>query len=124
MTSKTIVEGFFEAMYTKTGWQELITDDMRFEGPLGGVITGKEAFIGITDQFLQGTHKATVRNMIVEGDTACVLTNYQIGHPDMALLDLDACEIVKVKDGKVGSLEVYFDSKKVVEFKSKMEQQA
>jgi len=123
MTSTgTVVEGFFEAMYTQNGWQELITDEITFEGPLGGLVTGKEAFIGITTQFLQGAHKASVRNMIVEGDSACVLTKYQIGHPDKALLDLDACEIVKVKEGKVDSMEVYFDSKKVAAFHAQMTQ--
>jgi len=40
----------------------------------------------------------------------------------MALLEVDACEIIKIEDGKVLSMEVYFDSLKVSKFGEKMQQ--
>ena len=114
--TEMVVKGFFEAMYAKKGWEELITDEVSFEGPFTPLLNGKEAFINVSNQFLQNMHQAKVRSMIVQGDTACVLTSYQIGHPDMALLDLKACEILQVKDGKDDSMEIYFDSQKLSSF--------
>ncbi len=119
-TTKTVVEGFFEAMYAQKGWEEFIADDVTFEGPLMAPVKGKEAFIEVTKQFLQNQNEAKVRNIIVQEDSACVMTNYKMGHPAMAILDLDACEIVQLKDGKVTSMEIYFDSQKLTEFMAKM----
>ncbi|NQX80637.1 MAG: nuclear transport factor 2 family protein [Flavobacteriaceae bacterium] len=120
-TTKITVENFFEAMYAKKGWEELVTEEVLFEGPFTPLMKGKESFMQITNQFLGNMYKAKVRNMIVQDDTACVLASYQLGHPDMAILDLDACEIIKVKDGKVDSMEIYFDSQKLASFMSKMQ---
>ena len=120
-TTKITVENFFESMYAKKGWEELVTEEVSFEGPFTPLMKGKEAFVQITNQFLGNMYKAKVRNMIVQDDTACVLTSYQLGHPDMSILDLDACEIIKVKDGKIDSMEIYFDSQKLSSFMSKMQ---
>lgn len=119
-TTETIVSEFFEAMYTKNGWKELVTGEVTFEGPFTPALKGKEAFIEMTDQFLQNMHQAKVRSMIVQGNSASVLTSYKIGHPDKAILDLDACEVIQVKDGKVDSMEIYFDSQKLSVFMEKM----
>ena len=119
-TTEKIVEGFFEAMYTKNGWEELVSDEVSFEGPFTPLLKGKEAFIEVSNQFLQNLHHAEVRSMIVEGDTACVLTSYQLGHPDKAILNLNACEIIQVKEGKVDAMEIYFDSQKLSSFMEKM----
>ncbi len=119
-TTKTVVEGFFDAMYAQNGWEAFISDEVTFEGPLMAPIKGKEAFIEVTKQFLQNQNQAKVRNIIMDGDSACVMTNYKMGHPDVAILDLDACEIVQLKDGKVESMEIYFDSQKLTEFMAKM----
>ncbi len=119
-TTESVVNSFFEAMYSNNGWEELITHDVSFEGPFTPLLSGKENFIKVSKQFLQNMHQAEVRSMIVQGDRACVLTNYQIGDPDMALLDLNACEIIQVKAGKVDSMEIYFDSQKLASFMEQM----
>lgn len=113
----------FKAMHGKSGWEDLVTDEVTYQGPMASIVKGKDAFIGITNQFLQNMHQGKVRSMIVEDDGACVLTSYQLGNPDVALLDLDACEILKVKDGKVDSFETYFDSLKLSSFMEKMQKQ-
>ena len=120
-TTKTVVEAFFNAMYTNNGWEELITDEISFVGPAMPPLNGKEEFIAGTKQFLQNQHTSKVRSIIVDGNNACVLTSYQIGHPDAALLNLDACEIIEVQDGKVNSIEIYLDSQKMATFMAKMQ---
>ncbi|MDO5970273.1 hypothetical protein Q4Q35_10695 [Flavivirga aquimarina] len=118
--TKQILENYFEAMYAKKGWEELITDEITMSGSAIPLVKGKDEFIQQTNEFLQNVYEGKVRNMIVQDDWACVLTNYQIGHPDMAILDLDTCEIVHVKNGKVNSFELYFDSMAFANFMEKM----
>ncbi|OJJ18014.1 hypothetical protein BKI52_29630 [marine bacterium AO1-C] len=120
-TSKEITAAFYQAMFKNEGWEDLFADQATYLGPLASLIEGKEAVVGITQQFLKNKYTGEVKNIISEGDKACVLTHYKLGHPDMELLEIDACEIIKIEDGKVLSMEVYFDSLKVSQFGEKMQ---
>ncbi len=120
-TSKEITAEYYQAMLKNEGWEAFLADQVTYLGPLASLVEGKEAVVGITQQFLNNKYTGEVKNIISEGNEACVLTHYQIGHPTAALLEVDACEIIKIEDGKVLSMEVYFDSLKVSEFGKKME---
>lgn len=120
-TSKEITAEFYQAMLKNEGWESFLADNATYLGPLASLVEGKEAVVGITQQFLKNKYTGEVKNIISEGDNTCVLTHYQLGHPAAATLEVDACEIVKVEDGKILSMEVYFDSLKVSEFGKKMQ---
>ena len=120
-TTKEITTEFYQAMLKNQGWKDFLADQATYLGPLASLVEGKESVVDITEQFLKNKHTGEVKSIISEGSDACVLTHYQIGHPDVALLEVDACEIIKIEDGKVLSMEVYFDSLKVSEFGAKMQ---
>ena len=120
-TSKEITTAFYQAMLKNQGWEDYFADQATYLGPLASLIEGKEAVVGVTQQFLKNKYTGEVKSIISEGNKACVLTHYQIGHPDMALLEVDACEIINIENGKVLSMEVYFDSLKVSQFGEKMQ---
>ena len=121
-TSKEITAEFYQAMLKNQQWEDFLAEQATYLGPLSPLIEGKESVIGATQKFLNNKHTGEVKNIISEGNSVCVLTYYQIGHPDVALLDVHACEIIKIEDGKIFSMEVYFDSLKVSEFGAKMQQ--
>ena len=121
-TTKEITENYYQAMLNNQGWEDFLTDEVTYLGPLASLVEGKEAVVEITRQFLNNKYTGEVKSIISEDNQACVLTHYQIGHPDMAILHVDACEIIRVEDGKVLSMEVYFDSLKVSEFGKKMQE--
>lgn len=120
-TNKEITVEFYEAMFRNEGWEDFLVDDSTYLGPLASLLEGKEAVVNATQQFLSRKYSGEIKNVISEGNTTCVLTHYEIGHPEAALLDVDACEIITVENGKVQSMEVYFDSLKVSEFGAKMQ---
>jgi len=120
-TSKEVTTAFYQAMFKNQGWEDFLADQSTYLGPLASLIEGKEAVVGVTQQFLKNKYTGEVKNIISEGNEACVLTHYQLGHPDLELLDVDACEIIKIEDGKVRSMEVYFDSLKVSQFGEKIQ---
>lgn len=121
-TTNEITTAFYQAMFANQGWEDFLADQATYLGPLASLVEGKESVVAVTQQFLKNKYTGAVKSIISEGSSACVLTHYQIGHPDMALLEVDACEIIKVEDGKVVSMEAYFDSLKVSEFGAKMQQ--
>ena len=115
-TTKEITTAFYQAMLSNQEWEIFLDEKATYLGPLASLIEGKESVISVTKQFLNNKYTGQVKDIISEGSQACVLTHYQLGLPDVALLDVEACEIIKTKDGKILSMEVYFDSKKVSEF--------
>lgn len=121
-STKEITSDFYQAMMANNGWESYFTEGATYLGPLAGLIEGREAVVGVTSQFLERKFSGEVKSIIAEGDNSCVLTHYQIGHPSAALLEVDACEIIKIENGKVASMEVYFDSLKVSAFGEKMKQ--
>ncbi|MBA3833481.1 MAG: hypothetical protein H0X34_16625 [Chthoniobacterales bacterium] len=50
------------------------------------------------------------KTMIVEGNNACVIGNYDYVFPGGAKVNGDVAEIWKSKDGKLGSLRIFFDT--------------
>ncbi len=120
-TSKEITADFYQAMLNDKGWEDYLSDQVTYLGPLASLVEGKEAVVGITQQFIKNKYKGEVKNIISEGDNTCALTQYQLGHPSVETINVDACEILQIEDGKILSMEVYFDSLKVSAFGEKMQ---
>jgi len=118
-TTKDVVLEYFEAFAKDSGWEDLLTDDISFNSPTGEV-TGKDAFIQMTNQFKQGVISASVKSIITEGDKASALTHYQMAIPAGDRLDLEVSEIINVKDQRIKSFEIYFDTEKLNAFMAKM----
>jgi len=78
---------------------------------------GKEAVTKSFDRFLQAVQAVRVKHMIVENEDACAIVSYNFVSPQGNKLTLDVAEIWKDKDGKLGSLTIYFD---IAEFRKFM----
>ena len=119
-TTKDVVLDYYSAFDKKSGWDKMITDDVIFSSPTGD-IKGKDAFIELTNQFIQGVTSASVKSVITEGDSASAVTNYKMALPTGDKLDLDVSEIVEVKGQRIKSFKIYFDTAKMNEFMAKMQ---
>jgi len=51
-----------------------------------------------------------VRSLIVDGATACALTRYELQPPRGAAFQSDVAEIFTVRDGKIDTFGIYFDT--------------
>lgn len=125
MTTKELLETYYKGFSKKQGWESVIADDFKF---IGGDMTkaepivGKQAYIEVIKRFSQLFHNMRVKEIIVDGDKACVVGNYDYVFPNGKSINGDVAEIWKVKDGKLAALTIFFDtltfqanSKKVVE---------
>jgi ketosteroid isomerase-like protein len=50
-----------------------------------------------------------VRDVLVDGNRAVAFTHYNLGGPNGPFTS-DVAEVFEVKDGKIGSFAIYFDS--------------
>ncbi len=113
MGTKEILETYYRGFAEKNGWESVISDDFKF---IGGDMTnttpvvGKAAYIEIIKRFSQLFKTMRVKEMIVEGNNACVIGNYDYEFPGGKNINGDVAEFWKVKDGKLDSLTIFFDT--------------
>ncbi len=112
MTTKNIIQRYFDSLEKKSGWEAFLADEMTFTSfstPIKQV-TGKGAYLEATKRFFSMITAVELRDMIVEGDKTCALTRYDLQGPGGRAFDSYVAEVFTVRNGKILSLEIYFDS--------------
>jgi ketosteroid isomerase-like protein len=72
--------------------------------------TSKAEYIEVIKRFSRLFTTMRVKEMIVEGDSACVIGNYDYIFPNGKNINGNVAEIWKAKDGKLASLAIFFDT--------------
>jgi len=113
MTTKDILETYYKGFAQKQGWESVISDDFKF---IGGDMTktepivGKQAYIDIIKRFSRLFQNMRVKEMIIDGDKACVIENYDYVFPNGKNINGDVATIWKVKNDKLDALTIFFDT--------------
>ena len=112
MTTRNIIQGYFDSLKKKSGWEAFLADEMTFTsfGSPIKQVTGKRAYLEATKRFFSMITAVELRDMIVEGDKTCALTRYDLQGPGGRAFDSHVAEVFTVRNGKISSLEIYFDS--------------
>lgn len=112
-STKQLLETYYKGFAQKEGWEAVISEDFKFTGgdmTKTAPITGKAAYIEVIKRFSRVFQAMRVKEMIVAGDSACVIGNYDFKFPNGASINGDVAEIWKTKDGKLDSLTIFFDT--------------
>lgn len=111
MSTRTLIETYFKALERKTGWESLLSDDVVFTSYAipNRQIAGKQAYIEATKRFYGSIQSFELRGLIVEGSKGCAQTRYRLNGPT-GPFQSDVAEIFTVREGKIDSLGIYFDS--------------
>ena len=113
MNTKELLETYYNGLVQKNGWDSVLSDNFSF---VGGDMTkttpieGKQAYIEVIKRFSQLFKTMRVKEMIIQDDKACVIGNYDYVFPNGKSINGDVAEIWKVKDGKLSSLTIFFDT--------------
>ena len=51
-----------------------------------------------------------IKGILVDGEKACALTRYELQAPGRPVFESHVAEVFEVRDGKIKSLDIYFDS--------------
>jgi len=92
---------------------KIVANDFQY---FGGDMTktelfiGKQAYIEVIKQFSQVFTAMRVKQVIVEGNTGCVIENYDLKFPNGQELNGNVAELWTTKNGKLQSLIIYFDT--------------
>jgi ketosteroid isomerase-like protein len=113
MTTKELLDKYYEGFAKKEGWDSVLSDDFKF---IGGDMTkttpliGKLPYIEVIKRFSSVFRTMKVKEMIIEGDNACVIGNYDFLFPNGKSTNGDVAEIWQAKNGKLTSLTIFFDT--------------
>lgn len=108
-----LLEAYYKGFSEKVGWEDTIADDFQF---IGGDMTkpeplsGKQAYVEVIKRFSRVFTAMRVIKMIVNGDQACVIGNYDFRFPNGREVNGNVAEIWTAKEGKLQSLAIYFDT--------------
>ena len=70
---------------------------------------GKEAVVQSFTPFLKGVAGIKIKQLIVEGESACAIVGYEYVNPKGQRMSQDVSEIWDVKNKKLAKLTIYFD---------------
>lgn len=93
--------------------ESVIADDFQY---IGGDITkqepltGKQGYIEVIKRFSQVFTAMRVKEMIIQGESACVIGNYDFKFPSGQEINGNIAELWTAKNGKLQSLTIYFDT--------------
>jgi ketosteroid isomerase-like protein len=112
MTTKSTIEGYFHGLEQRNGWDAYLADELVFTSYTtpNRQVAGKQAYLTATKGFYGSIRSFALRDLVVDGDTACALTHYELQRPGGEPFASDVAEIFKVKDGHITSFAIYFDS--------------
>ena len=112
MTTKDTIQSYFESLRNKSGWEAVLADDISFTSFATPIkhVTGKGAYLEATKRFFSMVKALDVNSILVDGERACALTRYELQAPGGSAFDSHVAEVFEVRDGKITSLEIYFDS--------------
>ena len=113
VTTKELLNIYYKGFAEKANWESVIADDFQF---IGGDMTktepivGKEAYIQVIKRFSQLFQSMKVKEMIIQGDNACVIGNYDYLFPNGQKINGNVAEVWTIKNEKLKSLTIYFDT--------------
>jgi len=112
-TTRHLLETYYKGFAEKANWENVIANDFEYVG--GDMnntqpVVGKQAYIEIIKRFSQRFETMKVKQMIVEGDKASVIGNYDFIFPNGFKINGNVSENWTVENGKLKSLTLYFDT--------------
>jgi ketosteroid isomerase-like protein len=112
MATEQVVRDYLAALGRKQGWEAFLADDLAFtsHASSGRQVSGKEAYLAATRRFFSMISSVEVRDLIVEGAKACALTRYELQAPGGRPFQSEVAEVFGVRDGRIASLGIYFDT--------------
>jgi len=112
--AQEVVERYYAAFDAhRHEWQDLVPDDVVFEGPLQRA-RGKAEFVGLTQQFLSAHRATRMLRRIADDNTVTSVFEFVIDAPNGQQLRCPVAEWATVSDGRISEFRVFYDPREFV----------
>jgi ketosteroid isomerase-like protein len=112
VAASQIVQDYFAALERKQGWESFLAEDFSFTSYASPNrrLAGRDAYLAATRRFFSMISSLELKKLIVDGETVCAQTRYELRSPSGGTFQSDVAEVFGLRDGKIASLGIYFDS--------------
>ena len=112
MTTRDTIQAYVAALKEQKEWKSFLSDDVVFISYTNPIrkVTGKNRFLEATKRFYSSIVSVELKELLCDKERACALTHYELRPPDGNSFTSDVAEIFTVKDGRISSFAIYFDS--------------
>ncbi len=86
----------------------LLADDVVFTGPLMR-LSGKDAYVGVLQQFMPAHVSTRVLRQFADGDEVCSIDELSLRTPAGGTVTLAMAEWFKLRDGRIAEHTLYYD---------------
>ena len=112
--AQDVVERYYAAFDAhRHEWQDLVTEDVVFEGPLQHA-RGKAEFVDLTAQFLSAHRATRLLRRIADENTVTSIFEFIVDAPNGQQLTCPVAEWAIVSDGRISEFRVYYDPREFV----------
>ena len=113
-TARDVVERYYAAFDAhRNEWQDLVTDDVVFEGPVQHA-RGKAEFVDLTAQFLSAHRATRLLRRIADGRHRHVDVRVRHRRAKRTTTDVPRRGVGDVSDGRISEFRVYYDPREFV----------
>jgi ketosteroid isomerase-like protein len=106
--TKELLDKYYEGLRKKGDFGSILSDAFSLTGTVVKETIGREAYVN--NNFFKGMLSLKIKSTIIEGDSACVIVNYDLMSPKGNKFSADVAEVWNVKNGKLDSAAIYFDT--------------
>jgi hypothetical protein len=106
--TRGLLKKYYDGLSARGDWHSMLSEEILLTGTIAKESKGKEAFV--SNNFFKMVRSLRVKLMIVENENACALVKYDLLSPKGKTFSSEVAEIWKVKNRKLDSLAIYFDT--------------
>ncbi|MEO1054349.1 MAG: nuclear transport factor 2 family protein [Bacteroidota bacterium] len=110
MTAMQVFQAFGEGIMSGTNaWQEVVSNDVIFTGPVDQV-KGIKAFADLNARFFPLVRGVEMKQVVEVGNFVITQVEMQVATQAGGVIALDLSEWYEINDGKIQSIKVYYDA--------------
>jgi len=106
--TREILKKYYDGLSSKGDWNSMLSEEILLTGTVAKESKGKEPFVN--NNFFKMVRSLKIKLLMVENENACALVSYDLMSPKGKSFTSEVAEIWKVKDRKLDSLAIYFDT--------------
>ncbi len=107
-STRELLERYYERLSRKSGWEDLLSDNFSLRGTVAKETVGRDLYIN--NNFFKLIKRLHVKEILTEGEKGFALVNYDLVSLKGKDFSCDVAEFWKVKNGKLDSIAIYFDT--------------
>lgn len=115
MTTREIVERYFESLTKSDAWTDLISSDMVFTG-VRSRSTGREEYVSATKAFLGCVESVAIVSLVVHDNQAAVIVHYVLRSKSGKTGNVRIAEFFETGNGQISCSTIFFDTAYFFEF--------